>query len=81
MLALPFLTLLSAGAVKRWFVVVDEALMRNALLRVLLLAQNIWSVSLKALALALLVAAVIITAIIAAPKFTSYTNVIGLLVR
>lgn len=81
MLALPFLTLLAAGAIKRWFVVVDEALMRNALLRVLLLTQNIWSISLKAFVLVLLVAAVIITAIIAAPEYTSYTNAIGLLVR
>lgn len=79
MLTLPFLTLLSASAVKRWFVVVDEALMRNALLRMLLLAQNIWSVSLKALALALLLMATIITAIIAAPEFSTYTNLIGAL--
>lgn len=81
MLALPFLTLLSASAIKRWFAVVDEILMRNTLLRVLILAQNIWSISLKALTLALLVAAVIIAAVIAAPEFASYTNAIGRAVR
>lgn len=81
LLALPFLAILSAGAIKRWFVVVDELLARNALLRVLLFAQNIWSVSLKALALAAFIIALILTTLIAAPTFASYANVIGLLLR
>ncbi|MDO8584589.1 MAG: hypothetical protein Q7R85_00515 [bacterium] len=77
MLILPPLTILAAGAIKRWFIIIDEELLRNSLLRVLVLAQNIGSISIKALVLAMLLLTAIITALISAPNFSAYTNVIG----
>ncbi|GEM_PF-6866685 len=77
MLILPPLTILAAGAIKQWFIVIDGDLARNSLLRVLVLAQNIGSISIKALALAVLLLAAIITVFISAPNFSAYMNVIG----
>lgn len=76
-IVLPPLIILAAGTMKRWFIVIDETLARNALLRILILAQSIGSVSIKGLTIAALLLATIIAGIISAPDFSAYTNLIG----
>ncbi|MBI2604028.1 MAG: hypothetical protein HYW56_00620 [Candidatus Harrisonbacteria bacterium] len=77
LLFLPPLSILAGNALKNWFGKLDDAFIRNAVIRVLVFANNLASMSVKALVLAGLLIWHAATALIAAPNFAAYKNLIG----
>ncbi|MBI3114353.1 MAG: hypothetical protein HYZ07_00145 [Candidatus Harrisonbacteria bacterium] len=77
LLFLPPLSILAGNALKNWFGKLDDAFIRNAVIRVLVFANNLASMSVKALVLAGLLIWHAATALIATPNFAAYKNLIG----
>ena len=71
---LPFIYILSAGAVKKWFGQVETESSKNLILRVFVLAHEFVKVSLKSLLLGLIVIWYVIEVIMAYPHYLSYYN-------
>lgn len=71
---LPFIYILSAGAIKKWFAVNDALRIRNFLVQIFVLAKTLFGLSVKSLILAGLLLWFLISSLTAYPYFLSYFN-------
>ena len=73
---MPFIYILSIGAIRKWFGLEDIAKMRGAALKVFLIAQNLFKLSVKSIILVVMVIGVLVSLVIAHPYYLSYYNLI-----
>lgn len=70
----PFIYILAAGAVKKWFNLEQFSLIRNFIIQILVLSNNIFGFTVKAAILSLLIIWYFFSSIVAYPHFISYFN-------
>ena len=73
---LPFLYILTAGVIKRWFSLDEIKKIRNFLVRLFVMSEELVAISIKSLLLAVFLIWYFITALMAAPDFDKYVNVL-----
>ncbi len=71
---LPFIYILTAGAIKRWFSIKNLDAVQNFALKIFIVYRELISVSLKSAALVVLIVWYVLSACVTAPYFLSYFN-------
>ena len=71
---LPFIYILTAGAIRKWFSIKNLETTRNMVIKIFVVYREFWSVSAKTAILALLIIWYFLSAAITAPHFLSYFN-------
>lgn len=70
----PFIYVLTAGAIRKWFSSKNLESARNVVIKIFVIYQEFWSLSAKWVVLILLIIWYSVSAIITAPNFISYFN-------
>ncbi len=73
---MPFIYILTAGALKQWFSLQNAGSVRNFAVKIFILYQELASISIKSAVLVALLSWYLVSTLITAPSFISYFNVI-----
>ncbi|MEK9186706.1 MAG: hypothetical protein AAB885_03935, partial [Patescibacteria group bacterium] len=74
---IPFMYILAAGALKKWFSIEDALLFKNISVRVLIFAHELIGLSFKTVALTALLLWFFISSLVVYPHYLSYFNIFG----